>query len=113
MTKADLIESVANKTDLPKAIAERVVNTVFDDIVACAQGGRQDQHFRVRNIRGFVAEGSYRAESEDRGCYRDCGIQVGEVQGGKESQGFPELTLPVHCGGRGRRVRCGARGGGG
>jgi DNA-binding protein HU-beta len=39
MTKADLIESVANKTDLPKAIAERVVNTVFDDITAALKAG--------------------------------------------------------------------------
>jgi len=39
MTKADLIESVASKTDLPKAIAERAVNTVFDDIVAALKVG--------------------------------------------------------------------------
>ena len=39
MTKADLIESVANKTDLPKAIAERAVNTVFEDIVAALKAG--------------------------------------------------------------------------
>ena len=39
MTKAELIESVANRTDLPKAIAERAVNTVFDDIVAALKAG--------------------------------------------------------------------------
>jgi len=39
MTKAELIESVANKTDLPKAIAERAVNTVFDDIVTALKAG--------------------------------------------------------------------------
>jgi DNA-binding protein HU-beta len=39
MTKAELIESVANKTDLPKAIAERAVNTMFDDIVAALKAG--------------------------------------------------------------------------
>ena len=39
MTKAELIESVASKTDLPKAIAERAVNTVFDDIVAALKAG--------------------------------------------------------------------------
>jgi DNA-binding protein HU-beta len=32
MTKADLIESVASKLDLPRGQAERAVNVVFDDI---------------------------------------------------------------------------------
>ena len=39
MTKADLIESLANKVDLPKGQAERVVNAVFDDIVAGLRKG--------------------------------------------------------------------------
>ena len=34
MTKADLIDAVAAKMDLPKATAERTVNLIFDDIVA-------------------------------------------------------------------------------
>jgi nucleoid DNA-binding protein len=33
MTKADLIESVAAKLDLPKGQAERAVNLVFEDII--------------------------------------------------------------------------------
>ena len=39
MTKADLIESLANTADLPKGQAERVVNAVFDDIVAALRKG--------------------------------------------------------------------------
>jgi DNA-binding protein HU-beta len=39
MTKADLIESVANKTELPRVIAEKAVTAVFDDIVAALKGG--------------------------------------------------------------------------
>ena len=39
MTKADLIESLATKADLPKGQAERVVNAVFDDIVAGLRKG--------------------------------------------------------------------------
>ena len=39
MTKADLIESLANAVDLPKGQAERVVNAVFDDIVAGLRKG--------------------------------------------------------------------------
>ena len=39
MTKADLIESLANTVDLPKGQAERVVNAVFDDIVAGLRKG--------------------------------------------------------------------------
>jgi DNA-binding protein HU-beta len=39
MTKADLIESVAAKLDLPKGQAERAVNLVFEDIVKALRGG--------------------------------------------------------------------------
>lgn len=34
MTKADLIDSVSNKTELPRQRAEEIVNGVFDDIIA-------------------------------------------------------------------------------
>ncbi len=47
MTKADLIESVATKADMPKGQAERVVNLVFDDIVAALKNGQKV------NISGF------------------------------------------------------------
>jgi DNA-binding protein HU-beta len=39
MTKADLIETLSNTADLPKGQAERVVNAVFDDIVAALRKG--------------------------------------------------------------------------
>lgn len=47
MTKADLIESVASKADLPRATAERAVNMLFDDIVAALKQGDKV------NISGF------------------------------------------------------------
>ena len=47
MTKADLIESVATKADMPKGQAERVVNLVFDDIVAALKNAQKV------NISGF------------------------------------------------------------
>jgi DNA-binding protein HU-beta len=47
MTKADLIESVAAKLDLPKGQAERAVNLVFDDIVKALRNGDKV------NISGF------------------------------------------------------------
>ena len=34
MTKAELIDVLAQKIDLPKATAERAVNLIFDDIIA-------------------------------------------------------------------------------
>ena len=34
MTKAELIDALAQKVDLPKATAERAVNLIFDDIIA-------------------------------------------------------------------------------
>ncbi|MCX8073841.1 MAG: HU family DNA-binding protein [Candidatus Binatia bacterium] len=47
MTKAELIESVASKVDLPRALAEKVVNVLFDDIVAALRQGEKV------NISGF------------------------------------------------------------
>ena len=47
MTKADLIESVASKVDLPRGQAERAVNTMFDDIVVALKEGEKV------NISGF------------------------------------------------------------
>jgi DNA-binding protein HU-beta len=47
MTKADLIDSIAQKLDLPKSSAERAVNTIFDDIVGALRGGDKV------NISGF------------------------------------------------------------
>ncbi|MBI1815768.1 MAG: HU family DNA-binding protein [Deltaproteobacteria bacterium] len=47
MTKAELIESVASKVDLPRATAERAVNTLFDDIVVALKQGEKV------NISGF------------------------------------------------------------
>lgn len=47
MTKADLIESVASKVDLPRMTAERAVNTLFEDIVSALKQGEKV------NISGF------------------------------------------------------------
>src|SRR5262249_49624296 len=47
MTKADLTESLATKLDLQKTLAERIVNTMFDDIEAALQKGDKV------NISGF------------------------------------------------------------
>jgi DNA-binding protein HU-beta len=47
MTKAELIECVASKVDLPRAIAERAVNTMFDEMTAALS-----QSDKV-NISGF------------------------------------------------------------
>ena len=47
MTKADLIESVATKLDLPKGQAERAVNMIFEDIVGALRNGDKV------NISGF------------------------------------------------------------
>ncbi len=47
MTKADLIDSVASKTELPKPKAEEIVNGVFDDIIAGLKNGDKV------NISGF------------------------------------------------------------
>jgi len=47
MTKADLIDSIATKADIPKQKAEEIVNRVFDDIVGALKTGDKV------NISGF------------------------------------------------------------
>lgn len=47
MTKAELIDSVASRADLPKPKAEEIVNGVFEDIIAALKGGDKV------NISGF------------------------------------------------------------
>jgi len=47
MTKADLIDSIASKLDMPKGQAERAVNPVFDDLVGALRSGD------TVNISGF------------------------------------------------------------
>jgi DNA-binding protein HU-beta len=47
MTKADLIESMAKRTELPRPKAEEIVNGLFDDIVVALRNGDKV------NISGF------------------------------------------------------------
>lgn len=47
MTKADLIDAMATRIDLPKTTAEKVVNLVFDDIIAALRSNEKV------NISGF------------------------------------------------------------
>jgi len=47
MTKADLIESLATKLDFQRSLAERAVNTMFEDIESALQKGDKV------NISGF------------------------------------------------------------
>jgi len=47
MTKAELIDSIASKTDLPKQRSEEVVNGVFEEIIAALKKGDKV------NISGF------------------------------------------------------------
>jgi len=47
MTKAELIETVASKVDLPRATAERAVNTMFEEVIEALKQGDKV------NISGF------------------------------------------------------------
>ena len=55
MTKAELVEQVAQSTDLTKKNAELIVNTVFDSIVESLRDGEKIElrgfgSFRIRQI---------------------------------------------------------------
>ncbi len=47
MTKADLIDAVAHRAELPRQKSEEIVNGVFDDIISALQKGDKV------NISGF------------------------------------------------------------
>jgi DNA-binding protein HU-beta len=47
MTKADLIDAVVNRTELPKQKAEEIVNGLLDDIIGALKNGDKV------NISGF------------------------------------------------------------
>ena len=47
MTKAELVEAVASKVDLPRAVAERAVNTMLEEVIEALKQGDKV------NISGF------------------------------------------------------------
>jgi integration host factor subunit beta len=58
MTKADLIEMISKRSDLPKKHAEIVVNTIFKSIMGALEGGEKVElrgfgsfHMKVREAR--------------------------------------------------------------
>lgn len=58
MTKADLIEMISKRSDLPKKHAEIVVNTIFKSIMDALEGGEKVElrgfgsfHMKVREAR--------------------------------------------------------------
>jgi len=59
MTKAELVDSIASKTDLPKGTAERIVATIFDDIVAA-----------LKSVTKFTSLGSVRFRFGSQGSHR-------------------------------------------
>jgi len=47
MTKAEMVETVASKVDLPRAVAERAVSTMFEEVTEALKRGDKV------NISGF------------------------------------------------------------
>jgi DNA-binding protein HU-beta len=82
MTKADLIDSVASKTELPKQRAEEIVNGVFDDIIAALKNGDKV------NISGFGAFSvSYRKARTGRNPKTGETIQIASSRAAKFKAG--------------------------
>ena len=95
MTKAELIESVASKVDLPRAIAERAVNTMFDEMTARPESGRQGEHFGIRDVLRIDAQGADRPQSKDGREHRDRCLPRGEVQARQDPQGRSQQRKPL------------------
>jgi DNA-binding protein HU-beta len=84
MTKADLIESVASKVDLPRAVAERAVNTLFDDMVeALRQGDKVNISgfgtFSVSSRKARVGRNPKTGESIEIGASRAAKFKAGKT----------------------------------
>ena len=84
MTKADLIESVASKVDLPRATAERAVNTLFDDMVeALKQGDKVNISgfgtFSISSRKARVGRNPKTGESIEIGASRAAKFKAGKT----------------------------------
>ena len=84
MTKADLIESVASKVDLPRAKAEQAVNTLFDDMVeALKQGDKVNISgfgtFAVSSRKARVGRNPKTGESIEIGASRAAKFKAGKT----------------------------------
>lgn len=84
MTKADLIESVASKVDLPRQVAERAVNTLFEDMVeALKQGDKVNISgfgtFAVSSRKARVGRNPKTGESIEIGASRAAKFKAGKT----------------------------------
>ena len=85
MTKADLIESMATKLDLPKAHGRaRRQHRSSTTSSARSQSGDKVNISGFGTFAGLGAQGAHRAATQDRREHRDPGVQVGQVQARQE-----------------------------
>ena len=91
MTKADLIESVASKLDLPEGAGRARRQHDLRRHRRRAAQRRQGQHLGLRHVRGLGAQGAHGPQSEDRREHPDRGVEVGQVQGRQDPQGLAQL----------------------
>ena len=82
MTKAELIDSLAMKLDLPKGQAERAVNLIFDDIVVALKNAQKV------NISGFgTFQVSERKARQGRNPKTGATIEIGASKSAKFKPG--------------------------
>ncbi|MBI2359790.1 MAG: HU family DNA-binding protein [Deltaproteobacteria bacterium] len=82
MTKADLVDSVANKAEISKEKAEEIVNGVFDDITVALKNGEKV------NISGFGTFSiSYRKARTGRNPKTGEAIQIASSRAAKFKAG--------------------------
>ncbi len=90
MTKAELIETLANKLPMNKADAEKAINIVLEDVIMALKQGQ-----RV-NISGFgtfsVSDRQARTgrNPKDRRIDSNLGEPLSKVQTRQAVEGFPE-----------------------
>ena len=84
MTKAELIDSISSKVDLPKGTAERIVNTIFDDIVGALKNGDKVNisgfgTFQVSNRKARTGRNPKTGEAIQIGASRSAKFKAGKT----------------------------------
>ena len=80
MNKNDLVAAVADKTTVPKAEAEKIIDATLDIITNTLKGGDEV-------LRGDHAQGRHRPQPAHGRGNQDPGIEAAEVPRGQAAQG--------------------------
>ncbi len=100
MTKSELIETVANKLELPKGKAELIVNCVFDSMEASLKQGERIEirgfgSFEIRNYKSYEGRNPRTGTKVDVKPKRLPFFKVGKELKERVNEGKPKEAAPA------------------